>query len=159
MRVSKRFPLAVHCLLFAAVLSPKQRVTSALVAQSTNSNPVTVRNIFLKLSESGLLNASAGKNGGVHLARQPQEITLWDIYQAVELEDTERIFNMYEGNDGCPVGRNFYRVLHPHMVSAARAIEKDMEQVTLEALITELKELLKNSAEGKCAKEPPLTEE
>lgn len=47
MRVSKRFPLAVHCLLFVAVLSPQKRVTSKLVAESTGSNPVTVRNIFL----------------------------------------------------------------------------------------------------------------
>lgn len=61
MRVSKRFPLAVHSLLFVAVLSPKKRVTSALVAESTRSNPVTVRNIFLNLSDSGLLIASAGK--------------------------------------------------------------------------------------------------
>ncbi len=151
MRVSKRFPLAVHCLLFVAVLSPKQRVTSTLVAQSTGANAVTVRNIFLKLSESGLLTASAGKNGGVHLARQPQDITLWDIYRAVELGDAEKIFNMYEGSDGCPVGRNFYQVLHPHMVSAARAMETDMAQVTLASLMTELKELLKNSPPGNCA--------
>ncbi len=76
MRVSKRFPLAVHSLLFVAVLSPKKRVTSALVAESTDSNPVTVRNIFLKLSECGLLVTAAGKNGGVHLAKEPKDITL-----------------------------------------------------------------------------------
>lgn len=61
MRVSKRFPLAVHSLLFVAVLSPHRRVTSTLVAESTESNPVTVRNIFLKLSEKGLLVAATGK--------------------------------------------------------------------------------------------------
>ncbi|MCD7775591.1 MAG: Rrf2 family transcriptional regulator [Clostridiales bacterium] len=149
MRVSKRFPLAVHRLLFVAVLSPKKRVTSKLVAESTGSNPVSVRNIFLKLSNSELLTASAGKNGGVCLARQPQDITLWDIYRAVELEDAEKIFNIYEGSDSCPIGRNFYQVLHPHMVSAAMAMEKDMELVTLASLISELKELIENDPEKK----------
>ncbi|MCD7756005.1 MAG: Rrf2 family transcriptional regulator [Firmicutes bacterium] len=154
MRVSKRFPLAVHCLLFVAVLSPTQRVTSTLVAESTGSNPVTVRNLFLKLSESGLLTASAGKNGGVHLARQPQNITLWDIYRAVELGNAEKIFSMYEGSDGCPVGRNFYQVLHPHMVSAARAMENDMAHVTLDSLMTELKAMIVNSPDPKGRKHP-----
>ncbi|MCC8163523.1 MAG: Rrf2 family transcriptional regulator, partial [Lachnospiraceae bacterium] len=65
MRVSKRFPLAVHALLFVAVLSPAKRVTSKLVAESTDTNAVTGRNLFLDLAESGLLIASAGKNGGV----------------------------------------------------------------------------------------------
>ncbi len=142
MRVSKRFPLAVHSLLFVAVLSPGKRVTSKLVAESTDTNAVTVRNLFLELAESGLLIASAGKNGGVHLAREPKDITLWNIYQAVETHNVEEIFKIYEGNDTCPVGKNFYQVLYPHMVSAVEAMKASMEQVTLEVLIDELKCLL-----------------
>lgn len=146
MRVSKRFPLAVHSLLFVAVLSPKKRVTSTLVAESTGSNAVTVRNIFLDLSDSGLLTASAGKNGGVHLARKPKDITLWDIYQAVETNSVEEIFKIYEGNDDCPVGKNFYQILYPHMASAVNAMKENMEQVTLETLIGELKCLIEGFA-------------
>ncbi|MCD7866583.1 MAG: Rrf2 family transcriptional regulator [Clostridiales bacterium] len=144
MRVSKRFPLAVHSLLFVAVLSPKRRVTSTLVADSTESNPVTVRNIFLNLSENGLLVAAAGKNGGVRLAREPKDITLWDIYQAVETNDVEEIFKLHETDSDCPVGKNFYHILYPHMASAVNAMKTDMEQVTLETLADELKCLLKD---------------
>lgn len=146
MRVSKRFPLAVHALLFVAVLSPKTRVASTLVAKSTDSNPATVRNIFLKLSESGLLVTAAGKNSGVNLAKEPKEITLWDIYQATETEDVEEIFKFHEAesSNSCPVTRNFYQILYPHMESAVNAMKTDMEQVALEALIHELKCLLQN---------------
>ncbi|MCD7755655.1 MAG: Rrf2 family transcriptional regulator [Firmicutes bacterium] len=151
MRVSKRFPLAVHSLLFVAVLSSKKRVTSKLVAESTDTNPVTVRNIFLNLSESGLLVASAGKNGGVHLAREPKNITLWDIYQAVETNDVEEMFKIHETSSTCPVGKNLYQILYPHMASAVNAMKADMEQVTLESLMAELKELLKASPEGTCS--------
>ncbi len=146
MRVSKRFPLAVHSLLFVAVLSPKKRVTSALVAESTDSNPVTVRNIFLNLSENGLLVTTAGKNGGVHLAKEPKDITLWDIYQATETNDVEEIFKIHETSTSCPVGKNFYQILYPHMVSAVNAMKADLEQVTLETLIHELKCLLQNKS-------------
>lgn len=143
MRVSKRFPLAVHSLLFVAVLSPKKRVTSALVSESTGTNAVTVRNIFLDLSHNGLLIASAGKNGGVHLAKEPKDITLWDIYQAVETKDVDEIFTTYEGCSDCPVGQNFYQILYPHMKSAIDAMKMDMEKVTLETLMGELKCRLK----------------
>ncbi|MCD8083499.1 MAG: Rrf2 family transcriptional regulator [Clostridiales bacterium] len=150
MRVSKRFSLAVHSLLFVAVLSPKKRVTSTLVAESTGANAVTVRNIFLELSESGLLVASAGKNGGVHLAREPKEITLWDIYQAVETPDADEIFKMYDGSNECPIGKNFHQILYPHMASAVNAMKADMEQVTLETLQGELKTLLTKLQAEKC---------
>jgi len=51
MRVSKRFPMAVHSVLFVAVHSPIRRVTSTLVAESIEANPVTIRTLFLDLSE------------------------------------------------------------------------------------------------------------
>lgn len=148
MRVSKKFPTAVHSLLYVAVLSPKRRVTSTLVAESTGSNAVTIRNIFLDLSKNGLLTASAGKNGGVHLAKEPKDITLWDIYQAVETNDVEEIFKLHETDSTCPVGKNIYQLLYPHMLAAVAAMRDSMEQVTLQALLDKLKDLLKQFRAG-----------
>lgn len=151
MRVSKKFPTAVHALLYVAVLSPKRRVTSTLVAESTGFNAVTIRNIFLDLSRNGLLTASAGKNGGVHLAREPKDITLWDVYQAVETNDVEEIFKLHETDSTCPVGKNIYQLLHPHMLDAVTAMKDSMERVTLGTLLDELKTLLKDFQPGECA--------
>ncbi len=158
MRVSKKFPTAVHALLYVAVLSPKRRVTSTLVSESTGSNAVTIRNIFLDLSRNGLLTASAGKNGGVHLAKKPEDITLWDIYQAVETNDVEEIFKLHETDSTCPVGKNIYQLLYPHMLDAVTAMKDSMEQVTLGTLLDELQSLLKDfqpEETAKCIVEPP----
>lgn len=144
MRVSKKFPTAVHALLYVAVLSPKRRVTSTLVAESTGSNAVTIRNLFLDLSRDGLLTASAGKNGGVHLAKEPKDITLWDVYQAVETNDVEEIFKLHETDSTCPVGKNIYQLLYPHMLDAVTAMKGSMEQVTPGTLLDELNALLKD---------------
>ena len=152
MRVSKRFPTAVHSLLYVAVLSPRRRVTSTLIAESTGSNAVIIRNIFLNLSKCGLLTASAGKNGGVQLAREPKDITLWDIYQSVETNDVEEIFKIHETDSDCPVGKNIYQLLYPHMLSAVDAMKESMEQVTLETLLNELKNLLRDIQKN----EPPV---
>lgn len=144
MRVSKKFPLAVHSLLFVAVLSPKKWVTSTLVAESTETNPVTVRNIFLTLEEHGFLIATAGKNGGVCLAKEPKDITLWDVYLAVETNEVEEIFKLHEMDSDCPVGKNIFQLLYLHMLDAVTAMKNSMEQVTLETLVDELKPLLKD---------------
>ncbi|MCD8366661.1 MAG: Rrf2 family transcriptional regulator [Clostridiales bacterium] len=151
MRVSKKFPTAVHALLYVAVLSPKRRVTSTLVAESTGSNAVTIRNIFLDLSRKGLLTASAGKNGGVHLAKEPKDITLWGVYQAVETNDVEEMFKLHKTDSDCPVGKNIYQLLYPHMLAAVTAMKGSMEQVTLGTLLDELNDLLKDFQPGACA--------
>lgn len=139
MRVSKRFPMAIHSLLYVAILSPQMRITSSLVADSIGSNPVIVRNLFLDLSKNGLIITSAGKNGGVTLAKEPKDISLWDIYEAVETNNVEEIFKIYEGNSDCPVGKNIYQLLYPHMESAIDAMKANMEQVTIDSLLNELK--------------------
>ncbi|MCD7808530.1 MAG: Rrf2 family transcriptional regulator [Erysipelotrichaceae bacterium] len=138
MRVSKRFPMAIHSLLYVAVLSKQMRVTSTLVADSIGSNPVIVRNLFLDLSKNGLLVASAGKNGGVTLAKEPKDMTLWDVYQAVESNDVEDVFKIYEGNVDCLVGKNIYQLLYPHMESALEALSNNMNQITIQTLLDEL---------------------
>ncbi|MCD7840310.1 MAG: Rrf2 family transcriptional regulator [Erysipelotrichaceae bacterium] len=142
MRVSKRFPMAVHSLLYIAVASPMKRVTSKMVGNSIGANAVTIRGLFLDLTANGLIETAAGKNGGVSLGKAPNEITLWDIYEAVETDDVEEIFKMYEGNGDCPVGKNIYQVLYPHVASAVDAMKTDMEKVTIETLLGDLKNKL-----------------
>lgn len=45
------------------------------------------------------------------------------------------------------------------MVSAAKAMEADMEQVTLESLMGELITLLRDAPAGECGENPPQMEQ
>ncbi|MCD8028381.1 MAG: Rrf2 family transcriptional regulator [Erysipelotrichaceae bacterium] len=118
------------------------RVTSSIVADSIGANAVIVRNLFIDSSKNGLLIASAGKNGGVILAKETKDITFWDIYQSVEKSNVDDIFKIYEGNQDCPVGKNFYQLIYPHMEDSIHAMEESMKQVTIQTLLDELKENL-----------------
>lgn len=42
--------------------------------------------ILMRLRNSGLIHSLRGREGGYHLALEPDEITVWDIVQAVEDE-------------------------------------------------------------------------
>lgn len=84
----------------------------------------------------------------MHLAREPKDITLWGIYQAVDTNDAEKIFKLHETGSDCHVGESFYQILLPHMVTVINAMRANMEQVTLETLMNELKQLIKDSPVG-----------
>ncbi|MCD8394129.1 MAG: Rrf2 family transcriptional regulator, partial [Bacteroidales bacterium] len=77
-----------------------------------------------------------------------KDITLWDVYQAVETNDVEEIFKLHETDSDCPVGKNIYQLLYPHMFAAVTAMKDSMEQVTLETLLDELNCLLKDFQTG-----------
>jgi Rrf2 family protein len=146
MRVSKRFPIAVHTLLIISRFDGTDRATSNKIAQSTGANAVIIRNIFSALKKAGLINSTAGKKGGVCLARDTKDMTLWDIYRAVETDDIDEIFKFHEGSETCVVGKNIYQLMLPHIGDALNAMKAELDVVSLDTLICELGDHLAGQA-------------
>ena len=67
--------MAVHVL---AVLAYKEgdRVTSALLAGSVNTNPVIIRRLLLSLQKAKLVETCKGAGSGSRLSRSPRRINL-----------------------------------------------------------------------------------
>ena len=75
--------MAVHVLTLMA-WADDEPLKSEQVAESVNTNAVVIRRMLCELAESKLVVSQTGSMGGSRLARQPEEITLLEIYQAVE---------------------------------------------------------------------------
>lgn len=58
--------------------------TSEEIADRLGINPVVVRRIFSLLRRAGLLKSQKGPHGGSKLARGPKQITLAEIYRALD---------------------------------------------------------------------------
>lgn len=58
-------------------------MSSESLAQSVNTNPVVIRRLLSQLTKAHLVSTTRGKAGGVKLAKEPQMITLKDIYMAL----------------------------------------------------------------------------
>lgn len=141
MQFSSRLPIAVHILLCIEHFQGQYKTTSEFLAGSVNVNPVIIRKTLGQLKRAGLVNVEAGV-GGAQLARKPEEITLRDVFTAVEGEE-ETLFRFHEHpNPECPVGRNVHGLLDARLDNARVAMEHSLEQVTLRDLLEELKHRL-----------------
>ena len=78
-------------------------------------------------------------NLGTTLARSPADITLWDIFSAVESKEADDIFKFHQNpSDTCSVGSNIYGLLKTHLDDAVHALKTELSKVTLVMLLEEL---------------------
>ncbi|HEX6373140.1 MAG TPA: Rrf2 family transcriptional regulator [Longimicrobium sp.] len=127
--MNSRFAVAVHILTLIA-RGQGQPVTSDYIAGSVNTNPSLVRRLLSQLTRAGLTTSQMGIGGGALLARPAGQITLCDVYRAV---DEGEVFALHreQPNPACPVGRNIQRVLEARFDAATRALEQELDRTTI----------------------------
>lgn len=129
MRFSSRLPVATHILLCIALLGHEHKTTSTFLAGSVGVNPVIVRNVLGQLKAAGLVAVEPGV-GGASLTKDPAEITLCDVLEAVE--DDTSVFHMHEHpSPECPIGRNVHAVLGMELDAAEQAMLDHLASTTL----------------------------
>lgn len=137
MQLSMKCSVAVHCLIFIHEARGVAKVTSALLAQSTGVNPVVIRNILSALKKAGLITVTRG-TGGAELCRAPEEITLYQIYSALEPDGLSSLIGIHPcGQRPCPVARNIRKVLEGPYHQIEDAIRETMQGITLKAMLEE----------------------
>ncbi|MEE0027719.1 MAG: Rrf2 family transcriptional regulator, partial [Atopobiaceae bacterium] len=95
--------------------------------------PVVVRNVLGQLKAAGIVRVEPGV-GGASLAREPQDITLLNVFCAVE--DHDGLFRFHDNpNPECPVGRNIHDVLGERLAAADAALEAQLASTTLRDLM------------------------
>jgi Rrf2 family protein len=133
MAANARLAVAIHTLGMLA-FADEMPVTSDRIAESVHTNAVSIRRIFQALGKAGLVVGQMGPNGGARLARAPEEITLADIWRAV---DDETLFALPRsgGNPLCSMNKAVRPVLAEVFDDATAAIEASLAQVTLADVI------------------------
>ena len=133
MQFSFRLPVATHVLLCIERFKDEYKTTSTFLASSVNVNPVIIRKILGQLKAAGLVEVAAGV-GGAQLTKSPADITLWDVFCAVE-EDEDLFHFQEKPNPACPVGRNIHGVLGDRLEEVRQHMLSDFKQVTLADLL------------------------
>ncbi|WP_322907630.1 Rrf2 family transcriptional regulator [Paenibacillus campi] len=139
MAYNSRFAVAIHTL--SLLDSTEGRITSELIAGSVNTNPVVIRRMISLLTKAGILRTQPGV-AGAQLTRCASEITLLDVYRAVQNDSRDDLFAIHENpNPNCDIGRNIQQELEQVFARAQRAMESELEQITLQQVTTDLQQL------------------
>jgi Rrf2 family protein len=129
--------MAVHAL---TVLAYKEgdRVTSASLAGSINTNPVIIRRLLLALQRARLVDTCKGAGAGSRLSRSPGRISLAEVYKAVE-EGEPFATPARKPNAACPVGKGIREALNPVFAAARGALERELGKTTLAEVMETVK--------------------
>ncbi len=131
MQISSRFTIAIHIFACIDTFKDDYKLTSDFLAGSVNVNPVVVRRILQQLKTAGLITVTRG-SGGADIAKPLDQITFFDIYNAVECIDNGQLFHFHENpNSLCPVGRNIHNALDKRLLQIQKAMEDEMQKITL----------------------------
>jgi len=145
LKISSRFTIAVHMISLIHVRT--DHLTSEQIADSVNTNPVIIRQISSLLKKAGLIGVKRG-SGGAYLLKDPSEISLFDIYQAVDVVGDNGLFHSHENpNPNCWIGANINEILGIFLVRAQQAMEGVLREVSIQEL-TQLIAERKNASSG-----------
>lgn len=146
MQISSRFTVALHIFTCVETFKDEYKVTSDFLASSINTNPVIIRKILSQLKNAGLINVARG-TGGITLTRELQEISFYDVYQAIEPLEGGDLFRFHEApNPDCPVGRNIHALLDGKLKAIQTAMEDEMRRYTIADLNAGMQDLLSKEA-------------
>ncbi|MBJ6362823.1 Rrf2 family transcriptional regulator [Paenibacillus sp. GCM10012307] len=139
MKISSRFSIAVHILSLLAT-AKDAHCTSEWIADSVGTNPVIIRKIIGQLKKAGFVGVRAG-TGGAFLLIGLEQITLLDIYRAVEVVEEGELFHIHEQpNPDCPVGANIQAVLELIVRRAQNAMEAILADIPMAEFVSGLSE-------------------
>ena len=89
MSYSLSFTQSVFMVLYVATKSDQKRadfISTQQIARDLDIPPSTAGMILRRLNRAGLMETREGVNGGVRLVLPPDEVTLLDLFTAVEQE-------------------------------------------------------------------------
>lgn len=128
MKTDSRLSGVLHILLHMA--DANEPLTSERLAGMMQTNPVVVRRLLGGLREHGIVSSEKGHGGGWRIARDPDEVTLHDIYDALDNPTIFSIGNRHQ-SPTCLVERVVNDVMADAIREAESVLLARFRQVTL----------------------------
>lgn len=123
--------MAVHTLLCIDYFGKTEKVTSDFIAASVGTNPVIIRKLLIQLKAAGLIQVKRG-TGGTALEKPIADISLYDVYHAVDCVGGDSLFHFHEHPcPQCPVGKTIHAGLDDRLHQVQDAMEDEMRSISL----------------------------
>ncbi|WP_020209108.1 Rrf2 family transcriptional regulator [Gilvimarinus chinensis] len=128
MKTDSRLSGVLHMLLHMAEFA--EPMPSDALAKLMNTNPVVVRRLLGALRKRGWVSSEKGPGGGWRLVIELQQITFFDVYDALE---APRIFAIghRDENSGCLVEKAVNDVMGDSLQAAELLLLERFKNVSL----------------------------
>ena len=137
MAVNTQFSIAVH-LLAGLAYRGGQDTTSAQLAMSVNTSASFVRRTLAKLSKAGLVKTATGKAGACWLAKDAGDISLLDVYEAVDAPKAFAIHH-YTEQKVCAVSCHIKAALEKALTKTQKAMSASLADISLAQIVSDVK--------------------
>jgi len=127
-----QFAVGVHMLTLLAHRGP-ELLSSEEMAGSADANPVYVRRVLGRLREAGMVSSRPGVKGGWALVRDPGDITLGDVWRAIQADD--QLLGLHQVNPRCDVGQAIQRHLAAVDRRASAAVQSELHRITVAEML------------------------
>jgi Rrf2 family protein len=129
---NSKLTIAAHALAWMALNDRQgaELTTSDQIANSVKTNPVVIRRLMSELGKAGLIESRRGAGAGWRLAKRPEEISLWDINEALGYESTFAL-HRNEPSDSCPIARGIRPALTPVYARVDDAVRRQLAATSL----------------------------
>lgn len=129
MAANLRFSTAIEVLALMAT-EPEKFHTSHALATALATNPVVIRRLLSVLNRAGLVTSAKGPSGGTHLAKSAKQITLRDIYRALDAGDL-----LHQTAHDSADTRDLKKSLRSVFRKAQKCLEEELDSTTLNQLL------------------------
>lgn len=141
-----KFSTAIHMLIL--VSEAEQPMNSEQIATSVGTNASYIRKVAARLSRAGIIEGRRGVSG-FSLLKAPSDISLLDVYRAVEETDDVHVFDIHQNpSDECIVGRNIRPVLSGMFRHAEQVVEDELAGATLADCMARMRERIEKDERG-----------
>ncbi|MES0882713.1 RrF2 family transcriptional regulator [Roseibium sp. SCP14] len=133
MRLTERTDAALRILMYLAVHAD-QRCSIDVVVEQCNSHRSQVVAAVQILRKAGYIASSAGRNGGIWLDAEPEDITVSEVVQL--MENDFQLAQCFASAGNCDCVIKDVCLLRPALKSALGAFFQELQNVTLLDLIS-----------------------
>ena len=132
MQITRQADYAIRAVRYLAKQGTNGRSATSTVAREMKIPPSFLAKIISQLSIAGLLHTSRGARGGVTLAREPGQISMLDVVEAI---DGPILLNECVGD---PANCDFSQdcLAHPIWVEVQDSLVKRLRETTFDQLHT-----------------------
>lgn len=140
MKMGQGVEWSVHCCALLAVLPESRTLRLEKIAEFYELPVPYLRKHFQALSRAGLVKTTSGPTGGYRLARQPSEISLLDIFLALEGDEPAFRCNDIRKQGPTACKQKLYLVpcnIATSMWRAEAAWRRELDKVSLKDVVGE----------------------